>query len=868
MRSAIHNVNSPRAAFELVADRLRGRPDQEHQMVRNRLAISTLLMIYLAISGILHTMEVRQAVIADAVYGLISLGFLIHMIAVPGICHPRRVVGMCVDIGALTYCLYVGGSTTAILYPIYLWIIFGNGFRFGLRYLFASMALSLVGFSVLLIGSDYWRSTGHLGIGLLAGLLVLPAYASTLIRSLSHAKQQAEEASKAKSLFLASVSHELRTPLNAVIGMSDLLRDSRLDAEQNDMVNTISGSARSLLSLIEGILDFSRIEAGRTAIESVDFDLHETLTTVKNMLEAQARAKGLQLGLHVTPRTPYRLHGDGRHLQEILVNLLSNAVKFTDEGRVVLSADLLSDEEGESRIRFEVSDTGIGISPDATSRVFDLFTQADETILNRFGGTGLGLAICRQLAEALGGSIGVESVEGQGSMFWLELGFTDQPARTPSQLEGLRAVVLSTDAALAETTTGDWGELGVTVTVARTEADAEMALDAEHSGAMRTLLLVDEKLAACDAIARKLVDGASAKVSAVLIREVGADQPLPDDRKTVFCAALPRRPQPPEMLAVANLAMGLSRRVETILDAVTQSSRRSLSILVAEDNSVNQKVVTKILERAGHRVSIVENGEEAVDLMLAETFDLVLMDINMPTMNGLEATKLYRFAALGRERVPIVALTADATPEARAKCEEAGMDDCATKPIEAAELFRIIDRLVPDQAGDRAAEPIDRAGLPDIVADISAHPRFKSETRAVDATTIEQLRELGGDTFVKDLAEVFVKEGERILEEIRAAVAADDHEQFRDRIHALRSGAANIGALPLYQLCLSLRGIRAASFAEDGAEKARQIESEFDRVRRELPDDLQLLAASATPAGGAIRPLRAAAGRSSDDSGP
>jgi two-component system sensor histidine kinase RpfC len=882
MRVGTHHINSLRTALGFVAGRLRDRPDKEHEMVRNRLAISTLLMVYLAVSGLLHTMAVRQAVIADAVYGVISLGFLIHMIAVPGTCHGRRVVGMCTDIGALTYCLYVGGSTTAVLYPIYLWIIFGNGFRFGLRYLFAAMTLAIVGFSVLLVTSDYWGNTGHLGIGLLAGLLVLPAYASTLIRNLNKARLEAEQASKAKSLFLASVSHELRTPLNAVIGMSDLLRDSRLDAEQNDMVNTISGSARSLLSLIEGILDFSRIEAGRTPIESIDFDLHQTLTTVKNMVEAQARAKGLQLGLHVTPRTPYRLHGDGRHLQEILINLVSNAVKFTNEGRVVLSADLLSAEDGESRIRFQVSDTGIGISPEATSRVFDLFTQADETILNRFGGTGLGLAICRQLAEALGGSIGVESVEGRGSTFWLELGFEEQAAETPSRLEGLRAVALSADPTLAGSIKAAWEKLGVTVAVVRNEAEAENALAAEHAGEGRTLLLVDEGLAGCDAVTQRLVRETGSKVSAALIRHAGAGQPLQEERKAIFCAALAHEPQWPEIFAVANLAVGLARRGGAISDAVVQGHRRSLAVLVAEDNSVNQKVVTKILERAGHRVSIVENGEEAVDLMLAQTFDVVLMDINMPVMNGIEATKLYRFAALGRERVPIVALTADATPEARARCEAAGMDDCVTKPIEVAELFRIIDGLVPPQAGDSAPEPIDTAGLGNIVADISAHPRFKSEARAIDATTIEQLRELGGDAFVNDLARVFVDEGERILEEMRASVTAGDHELFRDRMHALRSGAANIGALPLYQLCLSMRGMGAASFAAEGADRARQIEGEFDRVRRELRDDLRLLDARASqPSTGKvasnagvsgereiIRPLRAAGGQSSDDSGP
>ena len=832
MPTTIAQPGGLRGVAAFVASRFRGRPDTEHQMVINRLAISSLLMIYLAISGILHTMEVLQPVIANAVYGLISLGFFLHMLAMPGICHPRRIVGMCVDIGALTYCLYVGGSTTAVLFPIYLWIIFGNGFRFGLRYLFASMLLALIGFAILLAASPYWSGTGHLGIGLLAGLLVLPAYTSTLIRSLNKARTEAEEANKAKSQFLASVSHELRTPLNAVIGMSDLLNDSRLDADQADMVNTVSGSARSLLSLIEGILDFSRIESGRMPIESVDFDLHQTLTIVRNMLQAQARAKGLSLALHVTPRTPYRLSGDGRHLQDILVNLVANAVKFTESGRVMVSADCVAASETTSRIRFEVSDTGIGISPEATARIFERFTQADETILNRFGGTGLGLAICRQLAEALGGAIGVDSVEGEGSTFWLELEFEVRASEAQPQLAGLSAVLFSEDEQLASAFAAELEETGALFNAVATMADAEGLLDAD--GASRKLVLVDEALADCDAAAAALMKAERADLSAVLVRSADAEGALPDARRELYCSALPRDLDRDAVLAVAALARGQSHGGNAISEAVAGSEGRSLSVLVAEDNGVNQKVVTKILERCGHRVSIVENGEDAVDQMLSQAFDIVLMDINMPVMNGIDAAKLYRFAALGRERLPIIALTADATPEARARCEEAGMDACVTKPIDAAELFRMIDELVDEGAGQIVA-PISKAD--DVVTEISAHPGFRAESRVIDTKTIEQLKGLGGIEFVADLANVFVTEGERILEELAESVAQGDYEAFRDRAHALRSGAANIGALPLYELCLSLRAVGSSEFATTGSEKLVEIEREFARARDELRRD-------------------------------
>src|SRR3974390_823743 len=420
-----------RKALSWVASRLRNRPDSEHELTVNRLALSGTAFAYLAIAALFGRADaaqmLREQSLYFALYEIVSIALFVHLLCNPGISVARRLIGMVSDLGLFSYGMYVGGEAFGPLYPIYLWTIFGNGFRFGVPYLFASAATSVVGFAIAVLSSPFWLTHRGLAVGLGAGLVLLPLYVSTLIRKLSEAKRQAEEANRAKSAFLASISHEFRTPLNAIIGLSDLLNKTKLDAEQEEMSETIRKSRRPRLALINSILDFSRAEAGHITIKAADFDLVAMLGEIRSMLALEAQRKGVRLAFHCTPRTPQLLIGDKHHLEEVLTNLAGNAVKFTDQGFVVIGVDAISHDGDGVRLRFEVTDTGIGISKDAQKRIFDRFTQADETIIDRFGGTGLGLAIAKQLIELQGGSIGVDSVPGQGSTFWFEINFKAQP---------------------------------------------------------------------------------------------------------------------------------------------------------------------------------------------------------------------------------------------------------------------------------------------------------------------------------------------------------------------------------------------------------------------------------------------------------
>ena len=351
------------------------------------------------------------------------------------------------DIGVLSVGLGTVGELAAPWWWVYLWVTFGNGFRYGVRFLYTSAGLSLLGFGTVVSINPFWVS--HLGLttGLLISLVVLPGYAAVLLRRLNAETERAEAANRAKSNFLANMSHEIRTPLNGIIGLSDLLSTSQFGPQEREYVDAIQSSGRSLLELIEGVLDISRIEAGKVSTQQVPFDLHALTGTIVQMFGAQAEAKGLRLLSQIAPETPYALVGDPGHLRQVLINLIGNAVKFTEAGSVELRCHPLRDNAGRVLIRFQVLDTGIGIPIEAQANVFDKFTQADQSVTRRFGGSGLGTTIAKNLVELMGGRIGFDSTPGVGTNFWFDLEFARQAgadaAAEPQGLPGCRVLRLS-----------------------------------------------------------------------------------------------------------------------------------------------------------------------------------------------------------------------------------------------------------------------------------------------------------------------------------------------------------------------------------------------------------------------------------------
>ncbi|MGB3095432.1 MAG: ATP-binding protein [Candidatus Deferrimicrobiaceae bacterium] len=813
-----------------------------------RLVIVVLLAIYIFLSvGQNRRIDPDEiATVTIAVFCLLfSASVFTHIVVRPATSPLRRVIGIVHDNGMAGYMMYALGEYCAPIYVVLLWVTFGNGFRYGRKYLFASTVLGTASFSLVIATTEYWNSHLTLSIGLLLGLVVLPAYISSLLKKLTDAISRAEEANRSKNQFLANMSHEMRTPLSGILGMVDLIRGTPLTAEQEDFASTIHASSKTLLFLIEDVLDISKIEAGKISMETVDFDLHSLFKSTVAMVAQQAREKELDISTQIPSRIPFLLRGDPLLIRQVLLNMLSNAVKFTEEGEVCLRVEQIRETATNVLLRIEVSDTGIGIPPEAQTRIFERFTQADDSITRRYGGTGLGTTIAKQLVELMGGEIGLQSEPGKGSTFWFTLNLEKQPSQVSqatsiSALSDSRILVVSSDGDSSYHLQNHLSSWGISAVIVEKAAQAFSPLiSAANDGVPYQVAIIVEKHLDMDPYDFSKALQSVRMIQNVQLILVSKEENEPDlstitihgfaatvssflDKTLLFNALHFVRPVEGEEKSVTSLASRYRQKKE--------EERRGLRVLVAEDNLTNQKVIAKILERAGHRPHLVDNGEQALDAMEKEKFDLVLLDLHMPVMGGLETAKIFRFTQHGPSQPPLVALTADATQESKKACEEAGFDAYLTKPIEIKKLIELLDSLVTAGREEHAATATVQAP----VAGNGASEGGRSGL-VIDPATFNELAALGEkEDFLEKLIQIFLETGEQKIESIEQAMLARNYGRVSELAHALKGSAGQIGASNLMELCNRISHTRPAVLMNEGNETVEVLRNEFERVRAAL----------------------------------
>lgn len=710
-----------RAIWQRLAERLRARDDSEHAQAIVRLVIVVVILAYLfslsrAFVGVRPMVLVM---LAEALVGIVLLGWILWR---PGISHLRRWIGMLADFGTLAILMSLNPKPLAPLYVLILWVLIGNGLRYGTRYLYFATALGSTAFLAVVLGSDYWRAEPYLGYGLLVGLVAIPLYLSSLLRNLQRVTEEARRANAAKTRFLATMSHELRSPLNGIIGMAELLRTTRLSDEQREFSEVIHASAQSLHLLVDDVLDIAAIEAGKLQRKESVFSLPDVVERLELLLRPQASDKGIELETAIAADVPRRLHGDGTHLTQILMNLMHNAVKFTDRGSVTLQVSRLAESaDGIVQLRYSVRDTGLGIPDQDKARIFGAFEQLDDGPTRRHGGSGLGITIASTLAQLLGGRIGLEDNAGGGSHFWLDVAM--QAVSTP-------------------------------------------------------------------------------------LLEPGQDEPLAN------------------VVAFDDPFVRHRARV------------RPLSILIADDQAANRTVLARIVERAGHRSVVAIDGEDVLDRLGEEDFDVAILDMHMPKLSGIDVLKQLRVMQAGlARRTPVIILSADATEQAAQDARDAGVFQFLSKPLVVARLLESVAAAV---------------GMQSTAAALASTP----VGARIRPTMLEELVQMQlGETFVRDFVEQCLRDANSSLLELERSARVAAWDAHRDAAHSLKGAAENLGAAAVAERCSLILRVSDAALARDGLRWATELQGQLLLVAEQSRAEIgHLLGSPATSDAGCEPP--------------
>lgn len=744
---------------------------------------------------------------SDAIVGIAMIAMLRHGSARG---PAMRYLGIVADNVALTVGIAGAGEAGVAMIGVYLWVTIGNGFRFGPRYLLASYWFSIAGLAALCTFAPFWLQHRAVGAGLLLALAIVPLYVLVLLIRLTAQKDAAEQLSNAKSRFVANVSHELRTPLTGITAVYDLLRGRKLDSDGSELVGMLGNALKNLKTSVDAVLQMSKLEAGAERTVCVPFNLPYFLQLLSAIVKPQSTVKNINWHLDIDASAMKTVLGDQGHLSHVLGNLLNNAFKFTSSGGVTLKARLVSN----GRARFEVIDTGIGIPPDKQEHLFERFVQVDNSATRRYTGTGLGTSIARDLTELMGGAIGVTSAPGRGSTFWVELPLAEHrdPTWKLPDTELRKEVLLITDdvnnTSLVHVI-DHLSSFGLQHVIVNTNAASVIHLDVQkYLAAM--FVMPARRVVEC--IKRSLRHDAVITCPWVVISSdsssVDTSALLSAGACGVMCGELTRS-------ALGSTLSGLIHRIDVPVGedetVHTQAPTDGVfRVLVADDNRSIQLLLRKILEGAGHQVRTAERGDEAFDIMATGSVDLAILDLNMPEMSGPDIVTLFRAGSVGASELPIVILSADATPAARDDSLAAGANEYLTKPVSSAVLLATIQRLMASADGTRQHEA---AAQPTY----EAVPQMQAASNLVDFERIHAVRDIArsDSKFLETYLTAAFSELGTAISQLRDAVGRRDVRAARDALHIIEGTGASVGAVGLVTNC---RAMRQRLAQEDGGD--------------------------------------------------